>query len=226
MEINADFEQIATAHTARMDWVDSPMAGVSRRMLDRIGDEIARATSIVRYAEGSNFSPHVHSGGEEFLVLKGVFQDEHGDFPVGTYIRNPIGTAHKPGSEPGCEIFVKLWQFGDAEKDILRIDTEKLTLDALPGTPGVNYSLLYEDARETVQIQQWDVGAEPVAGDPGGAEILVIRGAIHYNDETFSQHEWIRLPCNTSVTMKAGNEGARIWMKTRHLTEIITPTSS
>ncbi len=226
MEINADFEQIATAHTAQMDWVDSPIVGVSRRMLDRIGDEVARATSIVRYAQGSSFSPHVHSGGEEFLVLNGVFQDEHGDFPEGTYIRNPIGTAHKPGSEPGCEIFVKLWQFDDAEKEILRVDTEKLTLSALPNTQGVSNAVLYEDARETVQIQQWDAGTEQSVGDPGGAEILMIRGAINYDGETFSQHEWIRLPCNKSVTMMAGNDGARIWMKTRHLTEIKTPPSS
>jgi hypothetical protein len=58
-------------------------------MLDRIGDEVARATSIVRYAPASHFSPHVHDGGEEFLVLEGTFQDEHGDYPVGSYVRNP-----------------------------------------------------------------------------------------------------------------------------------------
>ena len=226
MEINADFEQTATAHTASMDWVDSPIAGVSRRMLDRIGDEVARATSIVRYAKGSSFSPHVHSGGEEFLVLNGVFQDEHGDFPEGTYIRNPIGTAHKPGSEPGCEIFVKLWQFDDAEKDILRVDTENLSLSALSDNPSISHALLYEDARETVQIQQWEAGSEPTVGDPGGTEILVIRGDISFDGETFTKHEWIRLPCNKSVSMKAGSDGARIWMKTRHLREIKTPTTA
>ena len=58
-------------------------------MLDRIGDEVARATSIVRYAPHSHFSPHTHGGGEEFLVLDGVFQDEHGDYPAGHLCPQP-----------------------------------------------------------------------------------------------------------------------------------------
>ena len=104
----------AAVHAGRLDWTPSPIPGVDRRMLDRVGEEVARATSIVRYAPGSRFSPHTHGGGEEFLVLDGVFQDEHGDFPAGSYIRNPPTTSHTPGSEPGCTIFVKLWQFDPA----------------------------------------------------------------------------------------------------------------
>ena len=98
MELNADFSQRAVVHAARLPWVASPMAGVERRMLDRIGAEVARATSIVRYAPQSRFSPHVHGGGEEFLVLDGVFQDEHGDYPAGSYVRNPPTSRHTPGS--------------------------------------------------------------------------------------------------------------------------------
>jgi hypothetical protein len=67
------------------------MPGVERMMLDRIGDEVARATSLVRYAPNSTFSPHVHGGGEEFFVLEGEFGDEHRTYPAGTYVRNPIG---------------------------------------------------------------------------------------------------------------------------------------
>ena len=89
MNLNADFTKRVVVHAASLDWKASPMPGVERRMLDRIGDEVARATSIVRYAPESHFSPHVHGGGEEFLVLEGVFQDEHGDFPAGYYVRNP-----------------------------------------------------------------------------------------------------------------------------------------
>jgi hypothetical protein len=111
MNLNSDFGARAAVHAARLDWTPSPIPGVDRRMLDRIGDEVARATSIVRYAPHSHFSPHTHGGGEEFLVLDGVFQDEHGDYPAGTYVRNPPASSHRPGSEPGCTIFVKLWQF-------------------------------------------------------------------------------------------------------------------
>ena len=111
MELNTDFSRRVVIHAGRLPWVASPMAGVERRMLDRIGDEVARATSIVRYAPGSHFSPHTHDGGEEFFVLDGVFRDEHGEYPAGSYIRNPPTSRHTPGSVPGCILFVKLWQF-------------------------------------------------------------------------------------------------------------------
>jgi ChrR Cupin-like domain len=96
MELNSDFTQRAAVHAAQLAWKPSPIAGVERRMLDRIGDEVARATSFVRYAPHSRFSAHTHGGGEEFLVLEGVFQDEHGDFPAGSYIRNPPTSSHSP----------------------------------------------------------------------------------------------------------------------------------
>ena len=94
MELNADFSQRVAVHAARLPWLASPIAGVGRRMLDRIGDEVARATSIVRYAPASRFSAHTHGGGEEFIVLDGVFQDEHGDYPAGSYVRNPPTSRH------------------------------------------------------------------------------------------------------------------------------------
>ena len=117
MQINSDFSSTALVHAEQLAWTPSPMAGVDRRMLDRIGGEVARATSIVRYAPGSRFSAHTHAGGEEFVVLDGVFQDEYGDFPTGTYVRNPPTTAHTPGSATGCTIFVKLWQFDPNDRN-------------------------------------------------------------------------------------------------------------
>lgn len=96
MEINADFDKRVVIRPGDYHWASSPMPGVMRMMLDRVGDEVARATTIVRYAPNSEFSPHIHSGGEEFFVLEGVFSDEHGDYPTGTYVRNPMGTGHTP----------------------------------------------------------------------------------------------------------------------------------
>ena len=111
---NSDFEQHVVIRPEDYHWIPSPMPGVERMLLDRIGEESARATSLVRYAPNSEFSEHRHSGGEEFLVLEGVFEDEHAKYPVGTYVRNPIGTAHTPriGKE-GALIFVKLQQFAE-----------------------------------------------------------------------------------------------------------------
>lgn len=56
MELNANFNERAIVHAGKLEWKASPMKGVDRRMLDRLGDEVARATSIVRYAPGSHFS--------------------------------------------------------------------------------------------------------------------------------------------------------------------------
>ena len=125
MELNADFSQRVVVHSDEVEWLASPMPGVDRRMLDRIGKEVARATTIVRYAPNSNFSAHTHTGGEEFIVLEGVFQDEHGDFPVGSYVRNPPTSSHTPGSEPGTTIFVKLWQFQPDDRTQIMINMDK-----------------------------------------------------------------------------------------------------
>ena len=95
-KLHADFEQRVVIRPNDYHWQPSPMPGVERMMLDRIGDEVARAMSLVRYVPNSAFSPHTHSGGEEFLVLSGVFADEHGEYPTGTYMRNPISTSHTP----------------------------------------------------------------------------------------------------------------------------------
>lgn len=111
MRINDDLTVPVFVHGARLPWTSSPAPGVDRRMLYRVGDEVARATSIVRYAPGSKFPRHAHDGGEEILVLEGIFQDEHGDYPAGTYFRNPPGTSHMPAASGGCSLFVRLWQF-------------------------------------------------------------------------------------------------------------------
>jgi len=111
MLINADLTQRAVVETADLPWTPSPMPGVARKMLERDGGEVARATSLVRYAAGSRFERHEHGGGEEIFVLDGVLSDERGDYPAGTYIRNPPGSSHAPFSAEGCTLFVKLRQF-------------------------------------------------------------------------------------------------------------------
>jgi anti-sigma factor ChrR (cupin superfamily) len=223
MRVNAEFDRRVIEHAAEMEWAASPMAGVSRRMLDRIGDEVARATSIVRYDAGSLFSPHVHNGGEEFLVLEGVFQDEHGDFPVGTYVRNPINTSHMPASELGCEIFVKLWQFGPAETEIVRIDTNAVDLVPVRGRPGVYAAVLYEDDRETVTVECWDSGADVPLAHEGGVELLVLEGDLEADGELLRRHSWLRLPKDEHLAAKAGAKGVRLWVKTGHLRHVQVP---
>ena len=123
LRIHADFDQRALILTEDADWISSPSEGLDHIMLDRLGGEVARATSIVRFKAGSTFPMHTHSGGEEFLVLDGMFSDEDGDFGPGSYLRNPVGTSHTPFTHEGCTIFEKLWQFQEDDTKIVKIDT-------------------------------------------------------------------------------------------------------
>jgi hypothetical protein len=217
MELNADFSQRVAVHAAELPWMPSPMAGVDRRMLDRIGDEVARATSIVRYAPHSHFSAHTHGGGEEFLVLDGVFQDEHGDYPAGSYVRNPPTTRHTPGSEPGCVIFVKLWQFDPNDRTEVRIETGKSAFDTAPGRPGVEVRPLFQDEREEVRLERWAPGAKIELALPQGAEFLVLSGSFEEGGESFAEQSWLRLPAKAALHAKAGPVGCRVWIKAGHL---------
>jgi hypothetical protein len=217
MELNADFSQRAAVHAATLPWIPSPMAGVERRMLDRIGAEVARATSIVRYAAESRFSPHTHGGGEEFLVLDGVFQDERGDYPPGTYVRNPPTTRHTPGSAPGCTIFVKLWQFDDDDRTEVRIDTGACRFAPASGRPGVESMPLFRDSREDVRLERWAPHAGVAFDLPGGIEILVLDGGFTEGGETFAPQSWLRLPAGARLDAEAGPDGARVWIKSGHL---------
>ncbi|MEZ5668740.1 MAG: cupin domain-containing protein [Alphaproteobacteria bacterium] len=218
MEINADFSRRAAVHAAALPWVPSPIAGVERKMLDRVGGEVARATSIVRYAPHSRFSPHVHGGGEEFLVLDGIFQDEHGDFAAGSYVRNPPTSRHTPGSGAGCTIFVKLWQFDLADRHPV-VDTVPAAGDPrlADAASGVRATTLHRDARETVRAELWAPGARIRAVPAGGIELLVLDGGFAEGGEAFGPWSWLRLPDGAPLDATAGPDGCRVWIKEGHL---------
>jgi hypothetical protein len=217
MEINADFTRRAAVHAAETPWRASPMPGVERRMLDRIGDEKARATSIVRYAPDSHFSAHVHGGGEEFLVIDGVFQDEHGDYPTGTYVRNPPQSSHTPGAARGCTILVKLWQFDPDDRLHICVDTNRHEFHPAAGREGTEVLPLHRDAREDVRLERWAPGTAVSLDLPGGAEVFVLSGAFREGGETFAPHDWLRLPAGAALDAEAGAEGCTVWVKTGHL---------
>lgn len=223
MELNANFSERVLVHSEALPWTPSPMAGVDRRPLDRIGDEVARATSIVRYAEGSHFSAHTHGGGEEFIVLDGVFQDEHGDYPVGSYVRNPPGTSHTPSSELGCVIFVKLWQFDPDDQTPVRVVMDEAPAVSDPMRSGVRVTPLFKNAEETVTMETWAPGASATWTANGGAELLLLDGSASESGEVLDQGSWLRVPDGGKVSMLAGPGGARFWIKSGHLLHIRIP---
>ena len=142
-KLNADLSKPAVVHSNNLPWTPSQTPGVERRFLERDGGEVARASSIVRYAPGSAFPRHVHDKGEEYLVLNGVFSDEHGDFGKGAYVRNPPGSTHAPFTKDGCIIFVKLRQMPASTKDALVVRT--LDMKGAPtSVAGVTRTTLFE----------------------------------------------------------------------------------
>ena len=225
MKINANFDERVLLHADEIAWQDSPMAGVTRRPLDRIGDEVARATTIVRYAPQSHFSAHTHGGGEEFIVLDGVFEDEHGAFPEGSYIRNPPTSSHTPGSEPGCVIFVKLWQFDPEDRTHVRVDLNKTGSVPDGDRAGVSVTPLFKDAREDVRLEIWEPGTAHRMAFDGGAEMLVLSGSGSESGDPLRRHSWVRVPAGGHLDLAAGPDGARFWIKSGHLHHVSAPVS-
>jgi anti-sigma factor ChrR (cupin superfamily) len=86
-------------------WLPGLVSGLEVLPLSQFG---TTHTALVRWAPGTFFNKHHHFGGEEILVLQGMFQDEHQDYPCGTWIRSPHMSSHQPYSEQGCLIFVKV----------------------------------------------------------------------------------------------------------------------
>ena len=217
MRINADFDQPVVLPYDPDAWIDSPMPGVERLMLDRVGGEVARATSLVRYAPGSTFSEHVHSGGEEYLVLKGTFSDTYGDQPAGTYVRNPIGTKHAPWSEPGAVIFVKLHQFEKEDDRQVALPTESGW--SASEWPDVEILLLHRYGPETVSLYRLAAGAAISEMQlPGGAEFLVVEGTMLSPDDrgVLKPWSWLRQPAGSAITLRT-ETGCVLYCKTGHL---------
>lgn len=217
MEINADFSESVTVRPGDVDWVASPLPGVDRIMLDRIGDEVARATSIVRYAPGSRFDAHTHDRGEEFLVLEGTFSDGSGDFGPGSYVRNPPGTSHAPWSDDGCTIFVKLRQFQEDDLEPVRIDTSKGGGWRRFMREGLETFDLHHRGMEVVRLLRLAPGAVvPRHGHAGGEEILVLDGTLEDDYGTYPTGTWNRHPPG-SRHRAWSKTGCTIWAKVGHL---------
>ena len=217
MQLNSNFEQRAVILPEQYQFVDSPLSGVSRMMLDRAGGEVARATSIVRYAPGSGYSRHTHDGGEEILVLEGVFSDEHGDYPAGTYLRNPPGTSHQPFSRDGCTLLVKLWQFAADDKQQLVVNTRQE-----PWRQGLVAGLsvlpLHEHDAVSTALVRWAPNTHFNRHmHVGGEEILVLEGLFCDEQGQYPAGSWLRSPRNSQHTPFTGAEGALIYVKVGHL---------
>ncbi|WP_269494843.1 cupin domain-containing protein [Castellaniella sp. S9] len=219
MLVNSDFSQRAVVTPHQYEWVASPQAGVERMMLDRVGAEKARATSIVRYAPDSRFPRHPHPGGEEILVLSGTFSEDDQHYPAGWYMRNPPGSSHAPSSHEGAIIFVKLWQMPPNESRSVRIDTNNPSNWQLQGDREV--CPLFSADAEQVCLQRLAADDTLFSGPVDGAELLVLAGSLVADGRTYARGSWLRLPVGDAPHFTAGAQGVTLYLKTDHLLNVV-----
>jgi hypothetical protein len=184
-------------------------------MLDRVGDEQAVATSLVRYDRGMHFAEHAHPLGEEFLVLTGTFSDALGDYPAGTYVRNPPDSRHAPWSDPGCLLFVKLRQFQATDLARTVVDT-CAGVDRAGSEPRREILHQYGDERvwiiEGKAAQTVQLGWHELV-----REILSLHGEQRVGDFELRENAWLRLPPGVIWRLEFVTDG-RVYAKTRPLT--------
>jgi anti-sigma factor ChrR (cupin superfamily) len=213
--LHADFSQRIVLNHHDLPWVSSPEPGVERRMLDRAGGEIAKATSIVRYQSGAAFARHTHDFGEEILVLEGVLSDETGDYPAGTYLMNPPGSAHAPFSRSGCTLFVKLRHLGPDQINREVVDTN--TAPWLQGmVPGLTVMPLMRQGSGSTLVRWAPQTYFNAHRHFGGEEIFVVSGVFEDEHGIYRSGAWIRSP-HMSLHQPFSREGCTIFVKTGHL---------
>jgi anti-sigma factor ChrR (cupin superfamily) len=213
--LNMDFTKPVCVRPGEQQWITSPADGVSRVPLEREADESGHTTSFVKFAPGSYFPPHNHPQGEEIYVLDGVFSDENGDYPAGTYLRNPPGSSHKPFTREGCTLFVKLDQF--QKDDLTQV---VLTPDQQQWRPGIgNLGVLPLHSHHTVStaLVLWPANEifQPHTHF-GGEEIVVISGKFIDEYGDYPAGSWIRSP-HMSRHYPRVEEETLIYVKVGHL---------
>lgn len=213
--INMDFNKRVVIDTAHQEWVASPHAGVWRKRLAREDPEHGHATSIVRYDAGASFAAHEHPLGEEILVLEGIFSDENGDYPTGTYLRNPEGYSHAPYSKDGCILLVKLHQFQNDDNQPISINTNKT--DWLLGHGNLEVMPLHQFNGESTALVHWPAGEHfQPHHHYGGEEIFVLHGEFIDEYGRYPSGSWIRNP-HMSMHDPYVEEDTVILVKVGHL---------
>lgn len=213
--LNMDFKQRVVIDTHSQQWQPSPMLGVWRKPLAREEAERGHATSIVRYEPGARFRAHDHPLGEEILVLEGIFSDETGDYPAGTYFRNPEGFRHAPFSEQGCVLLVKLHQFQAGDDKHVVVDTHSASFS--PGNGKLEVLSLHQHQAEQVALVRWPAGERfQPHRHFGGEEIYVISGEFKDEYGTYPAGSWIRSP-HMSEHFPFVDVETLIWVKVGHI---------
>ena len=213
--LNMDFSKVACVLAHEREWIKSPADGVSRIPLEREAPESGHTTSFVKFEAGSFFPQHTHYQGEEIYVLDGIFSDENGDYPAGTYIRNPPGSRHSPFTKEGCTLFVKLEQFqpGDIKQVVIRPEDQQWG----QGIGNLKVCSLHTYGTESTALVYWPENEVFQKHTHfGGEEIVVLKGRFIDEHGEYPQGSWIRSP-HMSVHFPRVEEETLILVKVGHL---------
>jgi hypothetical protein len=222
--INGDLSIRVVADTTQMPWTPSPSGTVWRKRIHLVGPaEAGQVTSVVRYEPNSKFHAHDHPDGEEILVLEGVFSDEHGDWPKGTFLLNPEGFRHAPFSKPGCTLFVKLRQFPGRQRHHVVVDTNALPWKPTD-IPGVTLKTLYaqDGFTDAIRLERWEAQTDlGVVSYPEGAELFVLQGEFKDEHGAYATGHWLRFP-KDSVHHPHTANGCTLYVKRSGLSYLAT----
>ena len=214
--INGDLLLRVAVDTDAMDWSTSPSGTVFRKRVHLVGPpEAGQVTSLVRYEPNAAFPSHDHPDGEEILVLDGVFSDEHGDWPKGTYLLNPEGFRHRPFSKNGCLLLVKLRQYAGRERRHIAVQTDTLNW-ASTQNAGVSVKPLYQQAEfeDVVRLERWDAGTQrDRVHYESGAELFVLEGAFSDAFGRYGKGCWLRFPIDSEHAPRS-RDGCIVYVKT------------
>lgn len=210
MALNGDFSRFVVMRTAQMQWTSSPSGSVRRKRLHHVGpEESGQVTSLVRFERGATFPMHAHPDGEEILVLDGVFSDESGDFPAGSYLLNPDGFHHAPHSRDGCLLFVKLRQYPGRERPARQLDTAAMPWEER--APGARGKGLFTDGGfpgsiwpDSTWLEEWEAGCtREFAAEGGGLELFFLDGEAESREGRLAAGDWVRFPADQPVEITA-----------------------
>ncbi|SRR6266436_1613569 len=211
--INGDLSARIVVDTKTLPWTPSPSGTVWRKRLHLVGPpEAGQVTSLVRYEPHSEFPSHDHPEGEEILVLEGVFSDEHGDWPAGTYLLNPAGFRHAPYSRGGCHLLVKLRQFPGKDRRHVVVDTQSLSWRNREGR-AIKQLYTQVGYADSMRLERWSSGSRLGQQNYSqGAELWVLGGAFEDERGSYDAHTWLRLPPQSRHCPRSA-DGCELYVK-------------
>lgn len=210
--MNSDRSVLVHARPSSQPWVPTSSTGtVLRRRVFRFGGaESGRVTSIVRYQPHAQFPSHPHPQGEEIFVLEGVFSDWRGHHQKGTFLLNPEGFEHAPGSEQGCVLFVRLRQYAGEYRPQKAIDTDSMEWDREG-----RKEIIDDEFGDRQYLQRLRKGERKEMNvKEEGAEIFVVEGTVDIEEgkgekRVMRKWDWVRLPDEykgETILLKGGEE--------------------